>query len=119
MKADPYVTEQPDRRDIDAMAGSVVPNFGTDWCGYCRVASPLLDAALVEHPQVRYLKVEDGPGRKLGRSFGVKLWPTVIFLRDGREVARLVRPRDRESIRSAIDRIDRQDGDLPVDVHSI
>jgi thioredoxin 1 len=37
-------------------------------------------------------KVEDGPGRPLGRSFKVKLWPTLIFLRDGAEVARVVRP---------------------------
>jgi thioredoxin 1 len=37
---------------------------------------------------VRHVKVEDGSGRRLGRSFGVKLWPTLVFLRDGREVAR-------------------------------
>jgi len=36
--------------------------------------------------------VEDGPGRPLGRSYRVKLWPTLVFLQDGREVSRLVRP---------------------------
>ena len=45
-----------------------------------------LVAALPEkHPEVRHLKVEDGPGKPLGRSFRVKLWPTLVFLRDGRE----------------------------------
>ncbi|HEY8049330.1 MAG TPA: thioredoxin family protein, partial [Ramlibacter sp.] len=43
--------------------------------------------------EVRHLKIEDGPGRKLGRSFGVKLWPTLVFLKDGRELARVTRPR--------------------------
>jgi thioredoxin 1 len=41
---------------------------------------------------VRHIRVEDGRGRPLGRSFRVKLWPTLVFLKDGKEVARLVRP---------------------------
>ena len=45
-------------------------------------------------PGLKHLKVEDGRGRPLGRSFGVKLWPTLIALQDGREVARVVRPAD-------------------------
>ena len=38
--------------------------------------------AFASHPEVRHLKVEDGPGRPLGRSFRVKLWPTLVFLQD-------------------------------------
>jgi thioredoxin 1 len=98
----PYAVKQPTRSDIDALPGAAVIEFGTDWCGHCRAAQPLVAAAFTEHPQVPHLKVEDGPGRPLGRSFGVKLWPTLIFLRDGREVARLVRPGDRVAIGHAL-----------------
>ncbi len=101
----PYTVEQPTRGDIDALAGAAVLDFGTNWCGYCRAAEPIVVAALAEHSQVRHLKVEDGPGRPLGRSFGVKLWPTLIFLRDGREVARLVRPGDGAAIGLALTQI--------------
>jgi thioredoxin 1 len=80
------------RSDIDQLAGAVVIEFGTDWCGHCQAAEPLLANALAAHPQVRLFKVEDGKGRKLGRSYRVTLWPTLIFLSDGIEVARLVRP---------------------------
>ena len=38
------------------------------------------------------MKVEDGPGRPLGRSFSVRLWPNLVFLRDGRVVRQLARP---------------------------
>jgi thioredoxin 1 len=38
------------------------------------------------------VKVEDGPGRPLGRSFRVRLWPNFVFLRDGRVVRQLARP---------------------------
>ena len=49
-----------------------------------------------------HIKVEDGSGRPLGRAFRVKLWPTLIFLRDGQEVARLVRPQSAGAIRDAL-----------------
>ncbi|WP_027797723.1 thioredoxin family protein [Paraburkholderia acidipaludis] len=87
-----YATTAPARKDIDAMTGSAVLEFGTDWCGYCQGAQPLIGEAFSRHPGVRRIQVEDGPGRALGRSFRVKLWPTLIFLRDGAEVARVVRP---------------------------
>jgi thioredoxin 1 len=82
-----------------------VLEFGTAWCGYCRAAQPRIDAALAQHAHVKHLKIEDGSGRPLGRSFGVKLWPTLIFIRDGKEVARLVRPTDEASIARALEQI--------------
>jgi len=66
----------------------------------------LVAAALARHPAVRHLKVEDGPGRRLGRQFGVKLWPTLVFLRDGQELCKLVRPTQEADIVQALERID-------------
>jgi thioredoxin 1 len=57
---------------------------------------PQLAALLKQYPEVRHIKVEDGPGRPLGRSFHVKLWPTYVFLRDGQVVKQLVRPAPQE-----------------------
>lgn len=88
----PYVAESLSRADVDALSGCSVIEFGTSWCGHCRAAQPLIAEVIAEYPQVRHLKIEDGSGRRLGRSFGVKLWPTLVFMRDGQEVARLVRP---------------------------
>ena len=97
-----YATTAPDRHALDATTGPLVLEFGTGWCGYCRAARPLVEAALTQRPGTPHLKVEDGPGRPLGRSFGVKLWPTLIFLRDGRELARLVRPQATAAITDAL-----------------
>jgi thioredoxin 1 len=98
----PYDTAQPERSAIDALPGAVALDFGTNWCGYCRAAEPLIDSALADHPAVRHIKVEDGPGRPLGRSFRIKLWPTVVVLKDGKEVARVVRPADAAEVRNAL-----------------
>lgn len=96
-----YSAEAPARDQVDALSGPVLLEFGTDWCGHCRAAQPLIEAALRGRPEIRHLKIEDGPRRRLGRSFRVKLWPTLIFLRDGREVTRLVRPTDSRALERA------------------
>jgi thioredoxin 1 len=83
---------EPTRDEVDQLAGATVLEFGASWCGYCTGARPLVDAALATRADVRHLWIEDGRGKRLGRSFRVKLWPTLIFLVDGREVARVVRP---------------------------
>ena len=87
---------------MDGLPGAAVVQFGTNWCGYCVAAEPLIEEALTARPELQRLKVEDGSGRPLGRSFRVKLWPTLIFLQDGREVARVVRPRSQADVQQAL-----------------
>jgi thioredoxin 1 len=87
-----YCAGPDTRAEVDALPGLTVLEFGTPWCGYCQIAQPMLARAFEPLPPIRHLKIEDGKGRPLGRSFGVKLWPTVVLLQDGQEIARLVRP---------------------------
>lgn len=88
---------EPTRDEIDRTRGAVVLEFGATWCGHCQSLAPSLAALLDNYPEVRHIKVEDGPGRPLGRSFRVKLWPTLVFLRDARVLMQLARPRPDEA----------------------
>jgi thioredoxin 1 len=101
-----YSETEPRRAEVDQLQGPAVIEFGSPWCGHCRRAQPLIAEAFAGHPQLRHLKIADASGRRLGRSYGVKLWPTLVFLADGKEVARLVRPGDAKAIREALAAID-------------
>ena len=104
--ASDYAVNEPPRSEIDELNGPALLEFGSPWCGFCLRAEPLIREALVSHPAVRHIKIADASGRRLGRSFRVKLWPTLVFLKDGKEVSRLVRPVDPAGIRRAMASID-------------
>ena len=89
---------EPTREEVDAIPGSVVLEFGATWCGYCQAAQSDIASVLKNHPAVRHMRIEDGKGRPLGRSFRVKLWPTLVYLENGVEQARVVRPDDAAAI---------------------
>lgn len=101
-----YQDPGPALEEVKAIPGPLVLEFGASWCPHCSAAQPLMAANLAGRPRVRLIRVEDGRGRPLGRSFQVKLWPTFIFLNEGQEVARLVRPATAQEIGRALDRID-------------
>jgi thioredoxin 1 len=100
-----YQNPGPTREEIDSTRGPILLEFGTGWCGYCQAAAPHIAEVLAQFPAVPHIKVEDGPGRPLGRSFRVKLWPTAIFLKDGVEITRAVRPETANEVRLCLEQI--------------
>lgn len=97
-----YDKPEPARDEVDRWPGPAVLEFGAGWCPHCQGVQPAIAAALDAFPNVRHVKVGDGKGKPLGRSFQVKLWPTLIFLTDGRELARAVRPTDAADVRTGL-----------------
>lgn len=109
-----YISFKPDYEEeaftfeqISELQGDTVLEFGAPWCGHCQAASSAIKEVLTEHSltthsELSHLKIYDGKGKPLGRAFKVKLWPTLIILHNGNEVARLVRPVYADEIRQLI-----------------
>lgn len=94
----PYLPAEktPTREEVDRLKGAVLVEFGTEWCGHCRALAPEVARLLGANAHVRHVKVEDGPGRSLGRSFHVRFWPSLVFMKDGVVVRQLARPSNQE-----------------------
>ncbi len=91
-----YADVEPTRAEIDATPGPLLVEFGAPWCGHCIGIQNTLADLMARFPQVEHIKIYDGRGQPLGRSFRVKLWPTLAFLLDGKLLHRAVRPDEAE-----------------------
>ena len=62
----------------------VLLDFYADWCGPCRMVSPIVDEIADEHPEylVGKVNVDDEP--ELAREFGIVSIPTLVVIRDGK-----------------------------------
>lgn len=98
----PATLPEPARTAIDDIQGKLLIEFGASWCSHCQAAQTHLNTALSEHPDYQHIRIEDGKGRRLGRSFGIKLWPTLVVLRDGVEISRVVRPQSVADIQAVL-----------------
>jgi thioredoxin 1 len=99
-----YAEQEPTRADVDALPGPVLVEFGAPWCPHCQAIQPDLARLLAKFPLVNHIKIEDGRGKPLGRSFRVKLWPNLVFLRDGAVVQQSARP-ETDEIRRGLEAI--------------
>ena len=86
-----YSTNAPTLTELEALQDFVFLEFGSPNCGHCQAARASISATINRSNQ-RHIKVLDGKGKLLGRQFKVKLWPTLILLEQGKELARVVRP---------------------------
>ncbi len=62
----------------------VLLDFYADWCGPCRMVSPIVDEIANENPQylIGKINVDDEP--ELAETFGVSSIPTLVVMKDGK-----------------------------------
>lgn len=100
-----YSKEAITLKRIKELSSDTLLDFGAPWCGHCQAATTAIKEALTEHPELRHIRIYDGKGKRLGRLFKVKLWPTLILLHEGKEVDRLIRPLKTGEVRQLLSKI--------------
>ena len=80
----------------------ILLDFFADWCGPCRMVSPIIDEIAHERSDVAVRKVNVDSEADLAREFSVYSIPTLVVIRDGKEVARSVGAKNKEHILSML-----------------
>lgn len=83
-------------------SGVVLVDFYADWCGPCRMVSPIVDEIAVENADIVVGKVNVDESSELASRYGVMSIPTLIVFKGGREYSRIVGYKPKGAILEAI-----------------
>lgn len=70
--------------EIKSSEKTVLLDFFAEWCGPCRMVSPLVDEIAEENPQYLVGKVNVDEEPELAQAFGVASIPTLVVMKNGR-----------------------------------
>ncbi|MBR2334705.1 MAG: thioredoxin [Clostridia bacterium] len=79
-------------------SGTALVDFYADWCGPCRMVSPIVDEIAEERSDITVGKVNVDDENALAMKYGVMSIPTLVVFKDGKEAARIVGARPKVAI---------------------
>lgn len=87
----------------DISSGVVIVDFYADWCGPCRMLSPVIESVAEEMgDKASFKKLDIDSNQKVAGKYQVTSVPTLILYKDGKEVNRIVGLRDANAIKQFI-----------------
>ena len=101
------VTSQDDARNIISSSETpVVIDFFAEWCGPCKMLSPVLESLVPEYDgKVQIIKVDIDQSPELSQEYGVTSVPTIAFVKGGQEVDRVVGFQSKDALKAKMDQM--------------
>ena len=86
------------QNEIIENAGIALVDFYADWCGPCKMLSPIIDEIAEERTDITVGKVNVDENNSLAAKYNVMSIPTMIIFKNGKEQARVIGVRPKEDI---------------------
>ena len=96
------ITAEAFEREVINSSKKVLVDFYADWCGPCRMMSPILDEFARENPNIKVVKVNVSNGGAILGKYGIRGLPTLIVFQGGREIKRGVGARTKAGLQTLV-----------------
>ena len=80
------ITKENFKSEVLDAQGTVLIDFWANWCGPCRMLSPIVDQVAEQHSEVKVGKIDIDAQPELANQFGVMSIPTLIVFKNGQKV---------------------------------
>lgn len=101
-----HVTDESFEAEVIKSESPVLVDFWAEWCGPCRAVSPIVDEIAKEYQgKLKVMKVNVDDNQGTAMKYQVMSIPTLLFLKDGQEVDKIVGALPKSAIKSKIDAI--------------
>ena len=81
------ITKDNFKSEVLDYKGTVLVDFWADWCGPCRMLSPIVDEVANENPGIKVGKINVDEQQELSAQFGIMSIPTLLVFRDGKKIS--------------------------------
>ena len=97
------VTKENFAAEVEQAPGLVVVDFWASWCGPCMMLAPVMEELDGELPQIKFCKVNVDDERDLAMEFQIDSIPTLLCVKDGHVVRRLVGYREKDALKKELE----------------
>ena len=96
------VTSENFEQEVLKSEKVVLVDFYADWCGPCKMLSPVMEEIAQENEDIKVVKINIDNQRDLALDYDVMPIPTVVAIKNGQEIDRLVGFADKSEILNLI-----------------
>jgi len=93
-----YLDESAFEEEVMNCTESVIVEFGTDWCGSCRIMMPIVnDTAAAYRDRVKVIRLDIDRNKQLVARYGIRNKPTFLLIKNGEIAGQIIGPVSRKN----------------------
>ena len=96
------ISEENFKKEVLEESKTVLVDFYADWCGPCKMLSPIIEEVAKENEDAKFVKINVDEAQELAIEYDIMSIPTIVVIKDGKEVNRTVGLVDKTEIRAML-----------------